>query len=282
MVAGNHSTNDQDRKGKHRERRTKRNDDDPECDGRVVQNSRMGRPARSGGMIVFVARHGETASNKERKIQGHADVPLNDKGFEQARKLGIRLAGVHIDKIYCSDLLRAKQTCDMILDERGSEPELEYTELAREKAAGVLQGRSLKEWFKAVRESGQKEWEFCPEGGESWHDVRDRAELLYTRILENHADTQETVLIVSHGGFIKELLACFNHSSRLFPNNAQNCCIYQFKMSPRTKKMITMLYNDTGHLRDREVHTSLSSSQSNSQTEACSQTTEPEEAVESQ
>lgn len=41
---------------------------------------------------IILIRHGETAWNRELRFQGHADVPLNDIGHEQARRIGLRLA----------------------------------------------------------------------------------------------------------------------------------------------------------------------------------------------
>jgi hypothetical protein len=59
---------------------------------------------------LILIRHGETAWNRELRFQGHADVPLNDIGHEQARRLGLRLAGETVQHILSSDLMRAQQT----------------------------------------------------------------------------------------------------------------------------------------------------------------------------
>ncbi len=60
---------------------------------------------------LILIRHGETAWNRELRFQGHADVPLNDIGHEQARRLGLRLAGeTAVQHIISSDLMRAQQT----------------------------------------------------------------------------------------------------------------------------------------------------------------------------
>ena len=59
---------------------------------------------------VFVLRHGQTAWNASRRIQGHVDEPLDDTGRWQAQRLAQALAGEGIAAIYSSDLQRARYT----------------------------------------------------------------------------------------------------------------------------------------------------------------------------
>ena len=68
--------------------------------------------------VVFV-RHGESIWNKSNRFTGWVDVPLNDKGIEEARAAGRRLrqAGFEFDVAYTSMLKRAIKTNNMILDE---------------------------------------------------------------------------------------------------------------------------------------------------------------------
>ena len=57
--------------------------------------------------IIYIARHGQTDWNKERKMQGHSDIPLNEEGEKQAIELNERLKDIHFDKIFSSDFLRS-------------------------------------------------------------------------------------------------------------------------------------------------------------------------------
>lgn len=68
--------------------------------------------------LLLLARHGETDWNREGRWQGHANVPLNERGREQARELAQRLAGVAIDVIYASDLARAHETALIVAEEK--------------------------------------------------------------------------------------------------------------------------------------------------------------------
>ncbi|MDQ1832863.1 histidine phosphatase family protein [Massilia scottii] len=63
---------------------------------------------------IILIRHGETAWNAERRLQGHIDIALNDEGLRQAGALAEALEGEHIDLIVSSDLQRAAQTADAV------------------------------------------------------------------------------------------------------------------------------------------------------------------------
>ena len=63
--------------------------------------------------IVFV-RHGETAYNASGRYQGHTQISLNERGFQQAHVVAQRLRYTRFDALYSSDLLRAIQTADAI------------------------------------------------------------------------------------------------------------------------------------------------------------------------
>ena len=67
-------------------------------------------------MKWLIVRHGETDWNWAGRIQGQSDTPLNERGRGQARALGAALREVPIDAAYCSDLARARETAELVLD----------------------------------------------------------------------------------------------------------------------------------------------------------------------
>ncbi len=68
-------------------------------------------------MEIYIIRHGETRWNKERKLQGRADIPLNENGIALAQKTGVGMRDIPFDLCFSSPLLRARQTAQEILKE---------------------------------------------------------------------------------------------------------------------------------------------------------------------
>ena len=64
---------------------------------------------------IYIVRHGETAENKQKIIQGQLDTPLNSEGEKQADLVGKALRDIPFDICYSSDLKRAVNTAERIL-----------------------------------------------------------------------------------------------------------------------------------------------------------------------
>ena len=149
---------------------------------------------------ILLARHGETDWNAERRVQGHSDTALNDRGREQARTLAGELAGERIDAVYSSDLLRAHETARIVAEQRG----LGVTAIRdlRERHFGTWEGLTDEEIF--VRYPQVLE-------GATWGDAETQDEMAervvgaLLRIAETHPG--QHVLVVSHGGPLRRILA---------------------------------------------------------------------------
>jgi len=66
--------------------------------------------------VICLVRHGQTALNRAKVLQGRSDPPLNEIGRQQARKIGawLRTEGIVFDRVYSSPLQRAIQTAKQI------------------------------------------------------------------------------------------------------------------------------------------------------------------------
>jgi alpha-ribazole phosphatase len=162
-----------------------------------------GRKQHPGAATIMVRliliRHGETNANLGRRYTGHLDVPLNTRGQLQAKALADRLQPRPIDWIYSSDLMRARQTAEILRKATGLEVHLDRR--LREIHLGEWEG-SL---FEDIRVSQPETWkrrlenpmEVHPPGGETMASFRRRVLEALEDILRLHAD--QLVAIVSHG-----------------------------------------------------------------------------------
>jgi phosphoserine phosphatase len=154
---------------------------------------------------VYLARHGESDWNVERRWQGHTDRPLTDRGREQAERLAERLGDVELDAIYASDLRRAWETAEAVARPRGLEvvrvPEL------REVHVGSWSGLTRDECAQrfpdafARWQAGGSGWE----DGESYEAMGERTVAAILRLAAEHPDG--AILVVSHGGPIRAVHA---------------------------------------------------------------------------
>jgi probable phosphoglycerate mutase len=155
---------------------------------------------------IWLVRHGQTDWNLEGRFQGQLDVPLNEVGMDQVRLLADKLAGKSFDALYASDLMRARQTAE-ILASRVNLP-IKFDRRLREISQGEVEGLLLSE-IKA------KHAEFLDEratdpvnarmpGGETVGEVAVRFKEAIDEIANNHQG--ETVLVASHGLAIGTIL----------------------------------------------------------------------------
>ncbi len=97
------------------------------------------------GKLVLV-RHGQSQWNLENRFTGWVDVPLSEKGRQEAMNAGEKLKGIKFDKAYTSALQRAQQTQDIILDVTGQKNvPVEKDQALNERHYGALQGLNKKE-----------------------------------------------------------------------------------------------------------------------------------------
>ncbi|MDZ8276107.1 histidine phosphatase family protein [Microbacterium aquimaris] len=158
---------------------------------------------------LFLVRHGETDWNRQRRIQGSTDIPLNDAGRAQAAEAAHRLRGL-IDAgrpvaVAASDLGRAQETAGIIAEELALGPVAVYPDL-RERSYGQAEGLRPEEFSERWGSWDRAE---VP-GAEAWPAVRRRA-LRGLRAAVGDArrataPAASTVVIVSHGALLRELI----------------------------------------------------------------------------
>lgn len=112
-------------------------------------------------------RHGQSRANAEGWLAGHGDCGLTDLGRAQALEARGRLE--HPDRVFCSDLVRARETAEVL-----GHPEIVHTERLRERSLGAWEGH-LKEALRADgRWSTLLSWHEGPPDGEAQREVARR------------------------------------------------------------------------------------------------------------
>lgn len=149
--------------------------------------------------ICFM-RHGQTDWNRAGRLQGRADVPLNDTGRAQARAAGEKLAGIAFDAVYASPLCRAVETACLAA---GLEAQDVHTdERLIEIGFGVLEGSDERAFDPAFFTAPQSY--VPPRGGEGFPAVCDRTEAFLREALARWQGRR--LLVVSHGAALACLL----------------------------------------------------------------------------
>jgi len=148
---------------------------------------------------VCLIRHGQTDWNLEGRYQGQSDVPLNQKGLEQARTLIEKLNGRKFAAIYSSDLTRARQTAEPIAQMLGIDIQLEprLREINQGQWEGVLvediKARYAEIWSQRTEDPANVR----PPGGETVLEVATRVYAALDNVARRFPTGE--VLIVSHG-----------------------------------------------------------------------------------
>lgn len=160
---------------------------------------------------IILVRQRETDYNKERRMQGWLDVPLNKTGREQAKAIALKLRGIKYDAVYSSDLIRAYETAKIIV--KSLKHKINTTGALRERDMGIFAGWAWESerdeikdmlWaeFQASRDSEDLHWN--KHQGESQHQMSTRVSDFMRSLHALHA--KQSVVIVTHSGTINRIL----------------------------------------------------------------------------
>lgn len=139
---------------------------------------------------LLLVRHGETDWNAAGRLQGQTDRPLSDHGRRQASRLADELVGEEVEAIYSSDLVRARETAEIVGRRLGVPVDLDPD--LREKDWGTWEGLTVVERDRV---------DFV---GESTEAHQERILRALRRISERHPG-DGVVLVVTHGGSMRRV-----------------------------------------------------------------------------
>lgn len=186
---------------------------------------------------IYLCRHGETEWTISKQHTSVSDIPLTDRGKEQAHLLKSRLDKIDFEAVFCSPLKRSIETCQLagFQELRKIDPDLQ------EWNYGDYEGMTSE----AIWENDPN-WTIFTDGapdGESIHDVTLRAD----RIIKKLLTFQKNVAIFSHGHFSRVLAARWlqlpSQEGRMFSLSVASLGILGFEHQQRALH----LWNDTSH-----------------------------------
>lgn len=176
-------------------------------------------------MKIYAIRHGQSETNAINHFGGWIQVPLTPLGFQQAELAGKRIANIPFDRVYSSDLLRARQTAATAL------PEWEAIQdpRIREVSVGELMGRSVEEatsQYGSFLTNHRRVYDFTPFGGEDMNLLGQRVSSFMEEI---KLLPVSNVAVFTHAGAMYAMLC---HVLGIEPNKvhltASNCAVSVF------------------------------------------------------
>jgi probable phosphoglycerate mutase len=153
---------------------------------------------------LILIRHGETAWNAVKRLQGHIDIPLNEEGLRQAQAVAAALGACGAQCVISSDLMRARDTAQPIAKALGLP--LREDPLLRERAFGAFEGLIYDEIEQHFPDAFVQ-WQArelhvrYPAGERSAETLAELAHRVGA-ILASLAQAHEKVVVVSHGGVL--------------------------------------------------------------------------------
>lgn len=204
-------------------------------------------------MLLYFVRHGKTQWNAEGRFQGaKKDLPLLKESYDSIHKLGESLSSVCFDYIYSSDLIRAKQTAEIINDCNQKPQAIICTKELREWDLGKLEGQKIS----IIEAIYPKQMEVFKHNFTSFKTNNFNAESVYQAIqrlkrflLSIPTDNVENVLIVGHGAqltaSIRDLLGYKEPSLRVRAG-LENASLTILRTDD-FKHYKLVLWNDTSH-----------------------------------
>lgn len=205
---------------------------------------------------LFLIRHA-----RQESPLCNVNVALADEGLIQSELLGERLKNYNIDKIYSSDLIRARMTAEIVSQKVFGKVENEELKELRETDFGDMTGLAdevIKVKFgDYFNKRDAMEEDIAIPGGENGAMVYERMKIGIAKIIDNAKENDyENIVIVSHGGAIRSFLAGVLNMPQerrfMFAKTMENTSITQIDYHIETNRFYVEVINDYAHLEGHE------------------------------
>ena len=168
---------------------------------------------------LVLLRHGESQWNLENRFTGWIDVPLSEKGVEEAKSAGEKLKEYKFDHAFTSVLKRANDTLNIVLEIAGQKTiPIDYNQALNERHYGDLQGLNKAETAKKYGDAQVKIWrrsfDVPPPNGESLKNTLERVLPYWESKILPCVKKGERLIIVAHGNSLRSLVMHLDNLSR--------------------------------------------------------------------
>jgi 2,3-bisphosphoglycerate-dependent phosphoglycerate mutase len=195
---------------------------------------------------LVLIRHGQSEWNKLSLWTGLTDVPLSDRGHEEAKAAAKTLSHIKFDKAHTSNLKRAQDTLTDILSELG-QAELHTSKDAalNERDYGDLTGKNK---WQVKEEHGEEKfmqwrrsWDFPVPGGETLKDVHRRAVPYFERHILEDLKSGENVIVSAHGNTLRALVKYLEHipSDKISTLEIATGEVYIYDIEPGSGRIVS-------------------------------------------
>ena len=152
---------------------------------------------------LVLIRHGQSLWNLEDRFTGWVDVPLTDKGRDEATSAGEKLKGMPFQVAYTSALRRAQETLELVMQSAGLTLPVIRDQALNERHYGDLQGlnkQATREKYGAEQvKIWRRSYDVPPPGGEALKDTAARTLPFFERCIMGDLAQGKNVLVVAHG-----------------------------------------------------------------------------------
>ncbi|KAG5544354.1 hypothetical protein RHGRI_016940 [Rhododendron griersonianum] len=171
---------------------------------------------KSNEAALILIRHGESLWNEKNLFTGCVDVPLTQKGVEEAIEAGKRISYIPVDMIYTSALIRAQMTAMLAMTQHRRKKVLFRLEnlllqcLKNTNLYGELQGLNKQETADRYGKEKVHEWrrsyDIPPPNGESLEMCAERAVAYFKEHIEPQFVAGKNIMIAAHGNSLRSII----------------------------------------------------------------------------
>ena len=183
--------------------------------------------------MLYIIRHGRTDWNDMHKLQGRTDRSLNEDGIRMAEKAAKEYSDVHFDICFCSPLIRAKQTAEILI--KGRDIPVIYDDRLMEMCFGSSEGEEncfdhpespVYPFF-----MDPAHYDSPPEGAESMDELFDRTGGFLREAVDPLLAKGKDVLIVGHGAMNSSIVCQIKGRSAadFWKEGIENCKLIRLK-----------------------------------------------------